>query len=213
MAPYIYFSGVPFLWKRLCPPCLHLKTCCGLSARPLGRSARPPFLFPSVRDPAGGIKLEIVCHSCFLSVSKDDFCCSSSPPTTAVRRRCQRRCVFKMKWGNKDPGRWRWGAGDGTEDQTAVEIAGNRGRRRRRRRGRLHTNAVLWILVSLSLLSAGVFNFKIPLHKRVSCTVLLPRITSILLRPWTTGLWLLLFRVVNILPRCQTDEAVCTAKA
>lgn len=111
--------------------------------------------------------LGIVCHNSFLSFSKDDFCCSF--PTWCCR---QWHSMFKIKWEKKDFGRWCCRAGDSREDQTAIENAWNW--ERQRRRGSLHTNAVLWILVSLFTTFHGGLQLKnsLSLYNDVSDTVL-----------------------------------------
>ncbi len=137
--------------------------------------------------------LEIECHNCLLSFSKEDFSCSFP-----MRRCCHRHSMFKIKQGIKDLGRWCSRAGDGTEDQTAVENSGNW--ERQKERGSMHTNAALLILVSLSLLCIGVFDFRIHyLHvmmppTQYSCF----HITSPLKHSWITKLRLFPFCAINL---------------
>ncbi len=71
--------------------------------------------------------LEIECHNCFLSFSKENFC-RSFP----MRCCCHRYSMFKIKQGIEDLGRWCSRAGDGTKDQTAVKNSGNWERQGRR---------------------------------------------------------------------------------
>lgn len=63
-------------------------------------------------------------------------------------RRCHWHRIYKIKQGVKDVGRWCSRAGDGTEDQTAVEKLWEL-RKTAEERGTMHANAARWILASL----------------------------------------------------------------
>lgn len=145
-------------------------------------------------DPAAIIMLEIECHNCFLSFSKEDFSCSFP-----MRHCCHQHSMFKIKQGIKDLGRWCSRAGDGTEDQIAEEKSGQL-RNAGKERGSMHTNAALWIVVSLLLLCIGVLDFTIHyLHVMIPPTQYsFHHIPSPLKHSWITKLRLFLFCAVNL---------------
>lgn len=159
-------------------------------------SPRQEYTSSSVSaEPAGSIMLEIECHNCFLSFSKEDFSCSFP-----MRHCCHRHSMFKIKQGIKDLGRWCSRAGDGTEDQTAVGNSGNW--ERQKERGSMHTNAALWIPILLPLLCIGVFTSTFKFHY---LPVMMPptqysvfHITSPLKHWWITKLRLFPFCAVNL---------------